>query len=540
MANKSLFRSSRGPAVPRADAWNSEGAASYAFEAEHALAQYAATGCLNSTFYATGEAQLEDLLRLAGEVEPDFLARTAIYCREHGHMKDAPAVLMAVLANRDGALMEWIFERVIDNARMLRTFVQVLRSGVTGRKSLGSRPKRCVRRWLANRTSNQLVRGAVGNDPSLADIVRMVHPAPADDERRALYAWLIDKPHDKAALPALVREFEAWKRSLRAGHDVGEAPNVPFQMLAGLPLGRPAWTAIARNARWQMTRMNLNTFIRRGVFSDDELGRAMVRRVAERLRDKEAIRKARVFPYQLLAAYVNASTSLPREIRDALHDAMEIATRNVPKIKGRVFICPDVSGSMTWTSVTGSRRGATSKVRCVDVAALFTAALLRKNPDAEVLPFEHEVVPVHLEPRNTVLTNARDLAKVGGGGTALSAPLDIIARRAKRGHRIDAVIFVSDNESWFDARRWGSGIHGTKTLRLWNKIQRNNPDAKLVCIDLQPNGTTQAPDRPDVMNVGGFSDAVFERVAEFLDGKMTPDHWVGVIRKVELGTAPRC
>ena len=39
---------------------------------------------------------------------------------------------------------------------------------------------------------------------------------------------------------------------------------------------------------------------------------------------------------------------------------------------------------------------------------------------------------------------------------------------------------------------------------------------KLVCIDLQPYSTTQAPDRSDILNVGGFSDAVFGVVAAFL------------------------
>ena len=39
---------------------------------------------------------------------------------------------------------------------------------------------------------------------------------------------------------------------------------------------------------------------------------------------------------------------------------------------------------------------------------------------------------------------------------------------------------------------------------------------KLVCIDLQPYGTTLASDRSDILNVGGFSDAVFSVVAAFL------------------------
>jgi 60 kDa SS-A/Ro ribonucleoprotein len=39
---------------------------------------------------------------------------------------------------------------------------------------------------------------------------------------------------------------------------------------------------------------------------------------------------------------------------------------------------------------------------------------------------------------------------------------------------------------------------------------------KLVCIDIQPYGSTQAPERADVLNIGGFSDAVFNVVASYL------------------------
>ena len=52
-----------------------------------------------------------------------------------------------------------------------------------------------------------------------------------------------------------------------------------------------------------------------------------------------------------------------------------------------------------------------------------------------------------------------------------------------------------------------------------NAIRRLQPfhfRVKLICIDLQPYTTTQAPDRSDILNVGGFSDAVFSVVAAFL------------------------
>ena len=69
---------------------------------------------------------------------------------------------------------------------------------------------------------------------------------------------------------------------------------------------------------------------------------------------------------------------------NAVVRAMEIATANVPAIEGRVYVCPDVSGSMS-SPVTGYRKGATTAVRCIDIAALVATAVLRKNPRAEVL-----------------------------------------------------------------------------------------------------------------------------------------------------------
>jgi len=39
---------------------------------------------------------------------------------------------------------------------------------------------------------------------------------------------------------------------------------------------------------------------------------------------------------------------------------------------------------------------------------------------------------------------------------------------------------------------------------------------KMICINIQPYGTTQAPERSDILNIGGFSDAVFNVVASFL------------------------
>jgi TROVE domain len=346
MANRTLFRSLVGALLPKADARNEEGGAAYARPPRQALAQYAATGCLNTTFYANAGEQLDRVLDLCTHVTPEFVAKTAVYSRERGHLKDMPALLLAILSRRDPALMDRVFDRVIDTPRMLRTFVQIVRSGTTGRKSLGSAPKRCVRRWLDRQTDAALFAASVGNAPSLVDILRMVHPKPATPSREALYGYLAGREIANDLLPPVVRDFEAFKAGNRL-----ELPDVPFQMLTAVGLSRNEWCEVARRGSWQMTRMNLNAFARHGVFDRADVAD----RIAARLRDASAIKKARVFPYQLLAAYRSANPAVPGAVRRALEDAMELAVANVPRIDGHVYVCPDVSGSMQ-SPITGQSR----------------------------------------------------------------------------------------------------------------------------------------------------------------------------------------
>ncbi len=516
--------------LPKTDALNEERAPAYALSAKHALAQLAATGCMNRTFYASAEDQLAKVIELCAQVDAEFIAKTAVFARERGFMKDMPALLCAVLSVRDRALLQQVFPRVIDNGKMLRNFVQIVRSGAVGRKSLGTAPKRLVREWFEARDAASVFTASVGQSPSFADILKMAHPKPATAERAALYGYMLGKPHDAEALPGIVKEFETFKVSTLGNGKASitaDVPRVPFQMLTALNLGRGEWAEIARTASWTMTRMNLNTFARHGVFEVE----GMTELVAARLRNPELVRRARVFPYQLMAAFVAAGKGVPESVREALQDAMEIATENVPEIKGKVYVFPDVSGSMQ-TPVTGCRQGSTTAVRCIDVAALIAATVLRKNRHAEAIPFESKAIEVRLNARDSVMTNAEKLAKLPAGGTNCSAPLALLNKRRATG---DLVIYISDNESWIDSPVYGRfGGGATQTMQEWARFKERSPQARMVCIDIQPYATTQAKEREDILNIGGFSDAAFSLVAEFVKGRLSDGHWTSAIEVVTL------
>ena len=345
----------------------------------------------------------------------------------------------------------------------------------------------------------------------------MAHPRPISPERDALFAYLIGKPYDASKLPEEIRDYEAFKK-VPAG-SLRKVPRVNFQMLTALDLSKEEWKNLAMNMGWQATRMNLNTMARHGVFEDEKV----VRAVADRLRDPILIRNARAFPYQLLAAYTNVGEGVPMEIQLALQDAMEVATENVPRFSGKVVVAVDCSGSMS-SPVTGHRKGATTTVMCNQVAALMAACILRTSEDVTVIRFDTRAEKLRLNPRDSVMTNAERIG-TDGGGTDCGSPVALLN---KEGARANTVIVVSDNESWFDDNRF---VYGTTLANEWVKFKGRNQAAKLVCVDLAPNTTTQATSKKDVLNVGGMSDSVFDVIAAFLENSGNPDFWVSKINK---------
>lgn len=552
MVNKNIFKTGTTVNVPAADTTNNAGGKAYKFDKKHCLAQIAATNCFNGTFYASADDNLKLAKDAVNELkdDPEFIAKVAVYSRDKGYMKDMPAYLCAVLAGLDKKLFRKVFRKVIDNGKMLRNVIQIARSGQAGKvynMSSGTF-RHALQEWFDNRSPNSIFKASIGNDPSMRDILRMSRPSPRNHEgmhspeKAALFAYLLDAEfkdgqylvykgkgadrhvafrHAFDSLPELVREYEAYKKDRTL-----PVPNVDFRFLDHL-VPEEGWTTIAQNAGWMMTRMNLNTFQRHGVFNNQR----MVRLIADRLQNKDEVLKAKAFPYQLLMAYT-AAAGVPAEIRDALQEAMEIATENVPVFGHETYIALDVSGSMR-SPITGYRAdGQSSAVRCVDVAALFAATVLRKNRLAKVLPFDTSIHETNdLNGRDSIMTNAAKLARYGGGGTNCALALEHLNDRKANGR---AVVFVSDNESWVDspAHSWYHG--GTNMMAAWQKFKKRNPDARLVCIDLTPRNNSQAAAHEDILQVGGFSDQVFEVVNSFLEHGHGKDHWVKVIEGTSL------
>ena len=542
MANREVFNSFTG--VPT-NMVNAAGGAAYKMTDRHALAQYAVTGFFSDTFYVQAESQLESTRGLIYKLrdDPAFLAKVAVYARIHGNMKDMPAFIVASLATIDSKLFRRVFPRVINNGKMLLTFAQIARSGMVGRKlnlSAGA-VRKAIQKWFDD-ASCESIFNTIGSKPSIVDVMRMARPKPNTKEKAALFTYLrggtmnpetltlqfaasgkVLYTHQFEDLPQIVQQFEKFKSTKE-----GDVPKVDFRRLDALGLTTEHWQQIARNALWNMTKKNLNTFLRHGVFACDDL----VSIVAERIANEELVAKARVFPYEIMTGWMQlrSNPEIPAPIINALEQAMEHAVKQIPSIYGKVVLAIDVSGSMK-SPVTGNRKGSTCLARCVDVAGLMAAAFLRKNPDAVIVPFNGSPRPEfadRLSPEASIMQNAQAISNMGGGATDCGAAMAYINK-----YHADAstVIFVSDYESWVDVKRYKT----TGLLTEWNVFLSKNKTARLVCMDLAPRGDSQVTEKHNILQVGGFSDACYTVVGDFLAGKHDdPNYWVSIVDSTNI------
>ena len=404
---------------------------------------------------------MDELRKLIDQVDDNvFLAKLAIYSRERAFMKDMPAALLAVLSKRDSQLMHKVFDRVVDNGRVLRTLFQMIRSGQFGRTSLSSSLQRAFQRWLNEASVGTLLSASIGDKPSLRDVLRLARPTPKDNARRALFGWLTGKevekwaPATEADLPEQVQGLIAYRKAESAEAQALILGNlsVRWDLLADAAQGPLVWKAIARQMGPQALRMNLNTLLRHEVFSNGTKDSAMVDYVAGRIADAGRDSPFAAVPVPVPGRVPERGRDVPQKIKAALHQAAEIACGNVPELPGPVLIGLDTSGSMG-AAVTG-HRGRARPARCGAWSRwrLFAAAILRRNPDSVVVPFDTAAYEAKVDPQDTILSLAERLAKYGGGGTDCSLPLaQANSKYAKR--RFAGVVLVSDNESWVYAGR---------------------------------------------------------------------------------------
>jgi 60 kDa SS-A/Ro ribonucleoprotein len=485
------------------DTVNSEGAPAFSLKGKELLVSLAVNGFLNGTFYKSADQVVDNLKDAVNNVSPEFAAKTAIYARKKGAIKDAPAYIMAQLStSQNMPLVSRTFGKVINNGRMIRNYVQVIRSGKVGRKSLGSGPKRLVKNWIMTRTDEQLLYDSIGNDPSLKDLILLSHPKTKG--RDATFKYILGhKVENREELPRIVLELE----NARQGN-----PNVDWELLASLDfrlvdniphLPETFWNFWATKCSWTTLRMNLNTLERNGVFKV----LSNVNLIAKRLADKDEIVKANPFPFQIYAAYANQNNLPPaivRSLKKAFEISMKAFNMALPSF-GVILI--DESGSMA-SPVTGFTGRKDSSNTCSEVAALFGACFAKNIHSPRIFSFDTGIREHNVSVTDDPLAFARGFK--GGGGTDTKLALTTVLNMPVIP---DFIYLVSDNEGWVGEGRY------TNSNELMKKIIKMNPNIKIVLHNLVPGTTTPKSSNKNVMNIGGFTNEIFENIVAFVNNE---------------------
>lgn len=358
-----------------------EGGGAFGRDAESELFLLAVTNMVGEdTFYERADARDARFVQLVHAVtasNPSFVARLAPYLRTEMLMRSASLVMAAeyVAAGGDHG-------RAVVNAALQR----------------GDEPAEMLGYWLAHHGRNlpmPIKRGmadaarrlyderaalrydGLSRQIRMADVIELAHPSPRDERQSALFRYLLDRRHhddaradpdvlptlaaaaELAAVPTDERRVVLCTRGPRALADAG----MSWERLAGwLPGGMDAeaWESIIPSMGVMALVRNLRNFDEAGI------GTAAIDLVINKITDADQVARARLFPYQVWAAYKHAPSD---SWKRALGRTLDLTIGNIPALDGTLVVI-DTSGSM---QATVSGRSTMSRVEVAAVMAMATA-----------------------------------------------------------------------------------------------------------------------------------------------------------------------
>ena len=409
--------------------------------------------------------------------------------------------------------------------------------------------RKAMARWYLERDPEdlalQVVKYQQRDGWSHGDLLRLAHPEPVAREHQAILRWVLtgtDALNDRTVkrrvkggerqtvygpvgdLPLLIQAFEEVKRAKHVADVVKlitqfDLPRetIPTQWLNEIVV----WDALL--PRMPLTAMirNLGKMSALGLikpFSD------AARFIADKLRDRGALRRARVHPLALLIAQKiyarghgdkgNLKWSPSRVIVDALDQAFYASFMNVEPCGRPVLLALDVSGSMAGSVIAGSSLTAREGSAAM---ALITAAT---EPNCEIVAFsaakggyggqwgggESGITPIDISPGMRLAEVIKRIEQIPMGGTDCALPM-IWARRQK--------LNVSGFVTYTDSETWAGNIHPAQALRQYR--DEFVPDAKAVVVGMTSNGFTLAdPNDRGMLDVVGFDASAPAVIADFI------------------------
>lgn len=453
---------------------NYEGGKAYKLTTKDELITAVLTTFLENTYYEKSNDRVTRIQTLCKQVEPQFLAKLAVYARTVFNLRSVFPVLVGELSKVDkgtGLTRRAIATGVtrVDDVTEIVAYL--------GKKNLTSSVKRGISDALNKFDSYQFAKyRGEGNAVSLVDVVNLCHPKATNEKTKEALKGLIE---------GTLKNTETWESKLSAGEDKGKV----FRDL--INENKLGYMALLRNLR--------------NILETDP-DKELTGKICQILSDPEKVRKSKQLPMRFLSAYRNLDTKNPfvtKEIQTALEKGVKASAQNIEGFdeNTRVFVASDISGSMQ------SPLSKNSSLQYYDVGLLLGQVLGYRCKNVVQSAFGTNFSLISFAD-NTILANVefnKGLGSKLGNGTE---GWKVINYLNSNKIETDKVMIFTDCQMYNSTSYLSNR---TTAASEWSKYRQKFPNAKLYIFDLTGYGTTPVANAGNgVTLVAGFSEKIFE------------------------------
>ena len=495
---KSILKEKFNPVLSTADTVNHESAPAWTKPSKEMLEQFAMTGVLQQSFYATAEMHTEDALNILKANSANDIAEAIVKGRNEGFVRTFPILGLVYLSTVDTELFKQAFPKVILTGGDLGDFIDICKS----MRGFGRSIKTAISDWLDKKMDAYY---AQKYRTQLADAIRLVRykgdrnsltPYVLHTYGAAVKGWTPEK-YSKLLENTPVLNAHEWflihcmDGKLDKALAILKEHDLDVDSLTSVydKFNAEIWAEIARKTPVMRFLKYLNKFTAQNVFAN-KIGMD----IAKSKLTVENLQKAKVFPFRLYTAYCEVGDTA---LRDLLAKVMnDYAEKTDWGVFNRYSwaICPDVSGSMTWSL-------GKAKLRASDIAGMFSGFFNKGLDDCIVLPWDTRVHGFQANRYDSVMTQIRTISNARGGGTDMSCALQfMISNRIRK----DCVVYITDTEEY-----------GNPWIEAWQRYRHViNDKAKAFIIRCDSYATNPFPndiaEKWGIHPIYGFNDNVIK------------------------------
>lgn len=504
---------------------NNAGGDSFTLDKWARLNRFLILGVEGGTYYVGEKSHVKDNVTVVDECLNEDHLRTLGAAVDISQSGRAPKNDYAIFVIARGASHSSVEVRIASLAFLndvCRTGTHLFQfvSFVDAMRGWGPSLRKAVANWYlskdADKLAYQVLKYQNREGWSHRDVLRKVHPVTNDERKNAVLRYVVkglEGIEDSFALPdiivnhGIVHQYNDPKITADKIRQGLSREMIPTEHMNE----RIVQEALAEKMPYTALMRNLGNLTRHGVIAPNKWETLQV---SYRLRDEDAIKKARVHPINILTALrtyqkgtgFRGSNSWTPEghITAALDDAFYMAFKNVEPTGKRFLVGLDVSGSMSWNYDGGPLTAA-------EIGAALLMMLVRTEPFVKPMAFSHGFVDLGITPRDSLNDVLRKTEQRTFGGTDCGLPM----KYAKE-HNIpvDTFIVITDNETWYD-RNEHPAIH------LEKYRQRMGIDSKLIVLATEATEFSIAdPTDRGMLDIAGFDSSVPEIIRQFTLGEI--------------------